>query len=40
MKKRKPEKKICPKCLTEMIDKGEFDVCPKCGAIQLKMRFT
>jgi len=35
---KKKEKKICFICGVEMIEKEDFDICPKCGMIQYKMR--
>jgi Zn-finger nucleic acid-binding protein len=34
----KKEIKLCPKCNAEMIIKEGFDVCPKCGLIQYKIK--
>jgi rRNA maturation endonuclease Nob1 len=30
--------KLCPKCQTAMIEGEDFDICPKCGAAQYKMK--
>jgi Zn finger protein HypA/HybF involved in hydrogenase expression len=36
--KKKEVKLLCPKCNAAMITKEDFDICPKCGAIQYKIK--